>query len=362
MNKRLRIALLSLVGVLPAAWAAGPGPAPAATAAAPALATAPVQAAGGPALQGFDAVVEAVRSSVVAPQVAGAIVALDVQPGDRVKAGQVLARIDARSAEHGASASDAQVLSAQAQLDVAAQDFQRQQQLHERQYISPAALERAEAQFKATQAQVAAQLAQARAARTQSSLHVLRAPFAGVVAAVPVALGDMALPGKPLLSLYEPGALRVSAALPQSLLGAPLDGLKIEFPSLPEPQRWFAPSPGAWQLLPTLDAATHTRELRVALPADGRVLAPGLFARVWLPVAGAGMDAGAAPAPRIFVPASAVVRRAELTAVYVVDAKGLPQLRQVRLGRARGSDVEVLSGLSAGQRVALDPQAAARVD
>jgi membrane fusion protein, multidrug efflux system len=361
MNKRLRIALLSLVGVLPAACAAGPGPAPAAAAA---LATAPVQAAGGPALQGFDAVVEAVRSSVVAPQVAGAIVALEVQPGDRVKAGQVLARIDARSAEHGASASDAQVRSAQAQLDVAAQDFQRQRQLHERQYISPAALERAEAQFKATQAQVAAQLAQARAARTQSSLHVLRAPFAGVVAAVPVALGDMALPGKPLLSLYEPGALRVSAALPQSLLGAPLDGLKIEFPSLPEPQRWFAPAPAALQLLPTLDAATHTRELRVVLPADARALAPGLFARVWLPVAdaGAGTGAGATPAPRVFVPASAVVRRAELTAVYVVDAKGLPQLRQVRLGRARGSDVEVLSGLSAGQRVALDPQAAARVD
>ena len=55
------------------------------------------------------------------------------------------------------------------------------------------------------------------------------------------------------------------------------------------------------------------------------------------------------------------MRRAELTGVYVVDAKGVPQLRQVRLGRALGDGVEVLAGVAAGERVATDPQAAARV-
>lgn len=322
--------------------------------AAPALATATVQPAGSRPLQGFDAVVEAVRSSVVAAQVAGAIVALEVKAGDRVAAGQVLARIDARAAEQNATATDAQVRSAQAMLDVATKDYQRQKQLFEKQYISQAALERAESQFKATQAQAAAQLAQAGAARTQSALHVLRAPFAGVVADVPVALGDMALPGKPLLTLYEPGALRVTAALPQSLLGETTQGLKVEFPSLPENLRWFAPTPVQVQRLPTVDAATHTQQLRVLLPAEYLGLAPGQFARLWLPVG------GTAAASRLYVPASAVVRRAEMTGVYVVDAKGAPLLRQVRLGRAQGSNFEVLSGLSAGERVALDPQAAAR--
>jgi multidrug efflux pump subunit AcrA (membrane-fusion protein) len=57
-----------------------------------------------------------------------------------------------------------------------------------------------------------------------------------------------------------------------------------------------------------------------------------------------------------------VVRRAELTGVYVVDAQGAAVLRQVRLGRSQGNSVEVLSGVSAGERVALDPQAAARAD
>jgi multidrug efflux pump subunit AcrA (membrane-fusion protein) len=64
--------------------------------------------------------------------------------------------------------------------------------------------------------------------------------------------------------------------------------------------------------------------------------------------------------PRLYVPAQAVVRRAEMTGVYVLDPNGHPILRQVRLGRAVGDSVEVLSGVSAGERVALDPQAAAR--
>ena len=105
-----------------------------------------------------------------------------------------------------------------------------------------------------------------------------------------------------------------------------------------------------------MDAATHTVQLRITLPAAQPGLAPGLFARVWLPVAGADKTA------RLFVPASAVVRRAEMTGLYVVDAQGRAQLRQVRLGRAHGDKVEVLSGVAGGERVALDPQAAARAD
>jgi RND family efflux transporter MFP subunit len=347
MSKRFLATMALCAGLWPSApgWAAGP-----------ALATAPVQAAGERASQAFDAVVEAVRSSVVAAPVAGAIVALEVKAGDRVKAGQTLLRVDARTAEQNASASDAQVQSAQALLEVARKDYERQKQLFDKQYISQAALERAESQFKATQAQAAALLAQASAARTQSGLHVLRAPFAGVVADVPVALGDMALPGKPLLTLYEPGALRVTAALPQSLLGTPAEGMKVEFPGLPEARRWVVPAAAQVQWLPTVDAATHTVQLRVALPAALEGLAPGLFARVWLPLVGGSQTA------RLLVPATAVVRRAEMTGVYVVDAKGAAQLRQVRLGRVQGAQVEVLSGVSAGERVALDPQAAARAD
>jgi RND family efflux transporter MFP subunit len=318
-----------------------------------ALVTAPVQTAGAQPGSGFDGVVEAVRQTVVAAQVAGAVTAIDVKAGDTVKAGQVLVRIDARAAEQTASASEAQVQSAKALLEMASKDFERQKQLFQKQYISQAALERAESQFKATQAQSAALLAQAGAARTQTGFYVVRAPFAGVVSEVPVALGDMAMPGRALLTLYEPGALRVTAAVPQTALVQPVQGVKVEFPGLPEAQRWFTPP--QVQVLPTVDAGTHTVQLRIGLPAGHANVAPGMFARVWLPAA-----QGAAG--RLVVPAAAIVRRAEMTGIYVVGAKGAPVLRQVRLGRLSGDTVEVLSGLSAGDRVALDPQAAARVN
>jgi RND family efflux transporter MFP subunit len=323
-----------------------------AAAAGGALATASVRVAGDATLTGFDGVVEAVRQTVVAAQVAGAVTSLDVKVGDTVKAGQVLARIDARTADYAASASDAQVRSAQALLEMANKDYQRQKQLFDKQYISQAALERAESQYKATQAQAAAQLAQASAARTQTGLHVVRAPYAGVVSEVPVALGDMAMPGRALLTLYQPGALRVSAAVPQTALAPVVKGARVEFPALPEAQRWLQVE--QVQVLPTIDAATHTQTLRIALPADTAGVAPGMFARVWLPTATPGAGA------RLFVPASAVVRRAEMNTLYVVDATGVPMLRLVRLGRVQGDSVEVLTGVSAGERVALDPQAAAR--
>jgi hypothetical protein len=83
------------------------------------------------------------------------------------------------------------------------------------------------------------------------------------------------------------------------------------------------------------------------------VLTPGTFARVQLPLAGVA-------ASSLTVPAAAVVRRPEFNAVYVVGTDGKPQLRQVRLGRARGDAVEVLAGIVPGERIALDPVAAAR--
>lgn len=307
----------------------------------------------------FDGVVEAVRQTVVAAQVPGAVVQLGVQVGDRVAAGQVLLRLDARAADQTAAAGDAQVLAARAALDVARQALARQRQLAQQNFISPAALEQAEAQFKATQAQLDAQGAQAGAARTQSGFYVVRAPFAGVVSELPVQLGDMAMPGRPLVTVYDPAALRVTAAVPQTVALRLAAGAlpRIEFPGLPAAQQWVQPRQA--QVLPTVDAATHTVQMRADLPAGLTALSPGMHARLWLPVAAGGTGAAGAPAA-LSVPLAAVVRRAELTGVYVLDAAGQPLLRQVRLGRSSDGAVEVLSGLMPGERVVTDPQAAAR--
>ena len=323
------------------------------------LEAAPAQAAASAAASAFDGVVEAVRQTVVAAQVSGAVVQLDAKVGDRVKAGQVLLRIDARAADQNAAAGDAQVQSARASLELAGKDLERQKQLFQKNYISQAALERAESEFKSTQAQARAQLAQAGAVRTQSGFYVVRAPFAGVIAEVPVSLGDMAMPGRPLLTLYDPAALRVTAAVAQSIAAQTVAGLapRIELPGLPAASKWV--TPGQVQLLPTIDPATHTVQLRADLPAGLTGVSPGMFARLWLPLTRT-QSAATPGAVRLSVPLGAIVRRAEMTGLYVLDPSGKPVLRQVRLGQSQGNRVEILSGLMAGERVVSDPQAATR--
>lgn len=351
-HRALALTLITLWGGLGAAAQAADATPPAG------LPTLMVRSQASDTLASHDGVVEAVRQTVVAAQVAGAIVQLDVKAGDRVKAGQVLMRIDARAAEQAATASEAQAQSARAALQLAGREFERQQQLFKQHYISQAALDQAEAQFKATQAQLNAQLAQAGVARTQSSFNLVRSPYDGVIAELPVSLGDMALPGRALATVYDPSALRVTAHVPQSL-AAGLTGSsrwRVEIPGLSPADAPLVPTSS--QVLPLVDAGSHTLQLRLNLPAGlAPSPVPGMFARVLLP--GQAPAPGATPALR--VPRTAIVRRAELTGLYVLDAKGKPLLRQVRLGAAQGEQVEVLSGLSAGEQLVLDSAAAARI-
>ena len=318
------------------------------------LLTVEARAASQAGVTGYDGVVEAVRQTVLAAQVAGAIVELRVKAGDAVKAGQILARVDARAAEQSATASQAQVQAARASLDVAAKDFDRQKLLFQKRFISQAALDQAEAVYKASASQVAAQIAQAGAARSQSDFFILRAPYNGIVADVPVVLGDMAMPGRAILTMYDPSALRVTATIPQTVVtqASIQQGASVELPGAAGTMKSVTPT--FVTVLPTADPNTHTLQIRLDLAVGTAGIVPGMFARVWLPVAGA-TDG------RVFVPAGAIVRRAEMTGAYVVDAAGKPMLRQVRLGRAADGTIEVLSGIAVGERVATDPEAAARV-
>lgn len=323
------------------------------------LATVVVQSSGNSVADriSLDAVVEAVRQTTLSAQVPGAIVSLLVKAGDSVKAGQELLRIDARSASQNAAASEAQVQSAQASLNVATKDYERQKQLLQKQYISQSALDRAQAQWLAAQAQVKALQAQAGVARTQSGFFVLNAPYAGVISDVPVALGDMAMPGRALVTMHDPSELRVTAAVPQSVMASlgDISAVQFELPGLATGLL----RPTGVQVLPVVDAATHTAQVRLGLPGGIKGVAPGAFARIWLPI---GPAKGAmTQEERFYVPASAVVRRSEMTGLYVVNPQGLALLRQVRLGSMKGDLVEILSGVSKGDKVAVNPQAAARV-
>jgi len=291
-----------------------------------------------------EATVEAVRQSTVSSQIAGRIVELRFDVGDVVKKGDVIARIDERAATQALAASQAQVAEAEAALRNARVNFERSKQLLAQKFISSAAVDKAEADYKAAQARVAALLAGAGQAATERSFATLFAPYSGVVSARHVELGEMATPGKPLLTGFDPSTLRVVATVPQAQVAAIEGGDKarVEFPAL-----------GKWidarrvTVVPAADPRTHTTRVRLELPEDVRGVYPGVFARAHFIVG---------QAPRLMVPREAVLHRSEVTGVYVIDEKGYPRLRQVRLGSASDErSVEVLAGLRAGERVALEP-------
>lgn len=298
-----------------------------------------------------DGVVEAVRQSDIAAQVPGRVTALLVKAGDTVKAGQTLVRIDERIAQQQASAGRSQVAALAAQLDAATKEYERQQTLFKQGFLSRAALDRAESQFKTVQAQTRAQMAQVQSAVVQTGLHVLSAPYAGVVSKVDVELGDMASPGKPLITLYDPAAMRVSVNVPQMRIANLRKGaVKVEIPSAPAALASL--DIDSMTILPSADPVSQMVQIRLPLPPNSRGLVPGMFARALLPVSQQGKG------ERIKVPSSAVFRRSELTAVYVVGRDGKPQLRLIRTGRIGARQTEVVSGLEAGERVVLDPLAA----
>lgn len=299
-----------------------------------------------------DAVIEAVRQSTLAAQVAGRITELGVRAGDRVGAGQVLLRIDSTIAAQQATSSQAQAAQARAMLDSAKSEYERSKRLHAKQYLSAAAMERAEAQYKAGAAQSESLLAQANAAGTQTGFYTVRAPYAGWVSDVAVERGDMAMPGRNLITVFDPAALRVTAQVPESVLPGLKAGteVRVELPNAPEAMRWQTAR--RFTVLPVVDAVSHSATVRVDLPPGIAGVLPGQFVRLHLP-------ASSANTQRINVSRRAVVVRGEVVAVYVMSAEGQARLRQVRLGRELGDRVEILSGLAAGERIALDPVAAA---
>ena len=317
------------------------------------LVSAIVRVGDSPETARYDAVVESVRQTVIAAQVSGAVIELPVKAGDTVKAGQILVRIDARSALQATLASQAQTQAARSALDLATKDVERQRHLFEKQYISQAAMERSEAQYRATSEQLKAQIAEASIANIQSEFYVIKAPYSGVISELPIALGDMAMPGKPMLRIYDPKGMRITASVPQTaMLNYVTDRpFKIELPGLPAGRQWISVT--RMQILPAIDPGTHTLQIRVDLPASNQDIAPGLFARLWLP---SGLTNGA----HLYVPSSAIVRRTEMTGLYVIDSNNRPVLRQVRLGNTRNEMVEILAGVSAGERIAVDPASAVK--
>lgn len=295
----------------------------------------------------LDAVLQPVRQATVTAQVGGNVTALRVKVGDRVRRGQPLVRLDDREVRANTARSDAAVAQAEAELRNAQQVLERNRALRKDGFISQAALDNADNQVQAAQAAVR----QAQAARTQATVAQgfaeLVAPFDAVVLATHVEAGDLAMPGRALVTLYEPGRMRAVAQVSASRVAVASAATEVRVVLADG----LAFTPAAREMLPTADPVSQTVEWRLLLPAGAASLRPGQTAQVLVRAAG---SAATGDAARLSLPAQAVLRRGELTAVYVAGVQGFA-LRAVRVGPAVGGVVDVLSGLRAGERVAMDP-------
>ena len=298
---------------------------------------------------GVAGTVAADRTSAVASRVMAIVTAVHVQVGDAVGAGQLLISIDAATADGQVAQARGALAQAQAALTLAGRNRERFEALAASGSASELELDLARMQHE----QAAGAVEQARGA-LESASSVAResrvvAPFAGRVAQRTVEVGDLASPGRPLVVLESGAGRRLVLAVAEGLAQAAGLAVGVALPVTIDSRPDLGEIPGrVAEISPGPDPATHAYTVKVDLPAVE--VAAGAAGRAWLPVGQ--RDA-------VSVPAAAIVESGGLTLVVVRDEAGRAQSRVVTLGERRdGDSVEVLSGLSGGESVALGLPAA----
>jgi membrane fusion protein, multidrug efflux system len=277
-------------------------------------------------------VVGTVRSklrAMVEAKISGRLLEYTAIPGTKVKKSDLLARLENQEIQ-------AKVDQARAMLEQAQSDFSRQKQLIESKATTRQDFDAAEARVKVTAASVSE-------AETLAGYARVTAPFDGVITRKLADVGDLAMPGKPLLEIEAPTALRFEADLPEAMLDRMSLGarMQVRIAALPQPLEAVVS-----EIAPVADPVSRTFLVKLDLPAaDG--LRTGQFGRVAVPVAETKL---------LLVPAASVIRRGQMELLFVVK-EGHALLRLVKTGKVLSDGIEILSGLEEGERVVINDAA-----
>ena len=297
--------------------------------------------------------VRARETAIVSAQVMGRIQQVLVHEGDSVRAGQTLVLLDdatlrssVRQAEAGVMAAQNQQTAAESDAKLAASTLERYRQLETQKSVSPQEMDEvwghaqaAAARLDAERAQADAAKAQESGARTMLGYTRLLAPFNGIVTARTADPGTLASPGVPLLQVDQAGALQLQATVDESAIGVIHKGMKIQVVVDGASSAKLAGT--VQEFVPAADPASHSFLVKIDLPSSSQLHA-GMFGS-------AEFSNGTRQA--IVIPHSAVVQRGSLVCAYVLDNNGIAQLRYLTLGAAQGNLVEVLSGISSGEKL-----------
>lgn len=279
-------------------------------------------------LRRAEAVAGTVRARLEATleaKIPGRIQKITVDVGDQVEAGQTVAVLEAREIE-------ARLRQARAVLAQAKADLDRYTSLYERDAATRQELEGVRTRYSVASASV-------REAESMLQEATVKAPFDGVITRDLADPGDLATPGRPILTIEAPGALRLEVAVSEALVGflelgqtVPVqfgDDLRLDGV--------------VGEIAPSADPSSRTFLVKIDLPETERVR-PGQFGRALLPTREAEI---------LRVPRDAVVRRGQLEIVFVVE-EGHARLRLVKTGRRFGDQVEIASGLTSGETIVVE--------
>ena len=292
----------------------------------------------------LDGTVEAVNQATMSAQTSGRIAEVFYDVDDYVEPGDAIVRftdVEQQSSLRQAEAALAEALAREKQAE---EDFARVSGLLESGSASQREYDQSLASKDAASARVEAARSSVSAAEQQVEYTLVRAPYAGIVTERHVEVGETVGVGQPLMSGLSLEALRVVVDVPQ----------QVATEVRKNPVAFIVSDEGRVEassvtIFPFAHSASNTFRVRLELPAGQFGLYPGMFVKVAFVVG---------ESQRLLVPADALVRRNEVTGVYVIGDDDSVRLRQVRVGRTYGERAEVLAGLSAGERIATDPVSA----
>jgi RND family efflux transporter MFP subunit len=296
-----------------------------------------------------DAVIEPIHRATLSAQTSGQVIEVNFDVNDTVKKGAILVRLN--DAEHRSSLAqaNAELKEARARLNGVQDEYNRIKASYDRKAIAAAEMDRVTAELRATQARIGSVEAAIKRAEEQMQYTVLKAPYSGVVLERHIELGETATPGRLIMSGYSLEQLRAVATVPQSQISAIQQQNQASIVvNLSEKSAQH--NVEKISILPQANTQSHSFQVRLTLPKNISDLKPGMFVKAEFVL---GKE------NRLMLPRQAVAYRGEVRAIYPVDNQDKITMRQVRLGKIIGDKIEILSGLSEGERVALDPLNAA---
>lgn len=275
-------------------------------------------------------------------RVSGKIEARLVNVGDRVAAGQLLARLDPKDLSLSEASSRASVAAQEAQFAVEQADLERYRRLREQGFVSQAEFDRQQTRFKAAEAQLASVRAQSRVSSNQTGYAELRADHAGTIVAVEAEAGQVVAAGQVVIRLAQAGEIEIATDVPEQLVGDLKIGQPVTVSLWAAGEKTF---PGVIrELSSSADAATRTYRLRVRvdpLPSEMRL---GMTASVRI-------ARGGVPA-LIHVPIAALVDQGGKLGLWILDAEaGVVHFRPVQPAAFSGNEVLLADGVKPGEQV-----------